>query len=146
MFEGKNKSRKNLIVDSILPMNFISAVLILNGIYDIICSFAILSKKTFFQDLHLGIFMDHMSTNERAKRMMAYYIASYGLIRLFSGLYPSPITYMISAVTYYTEAIVFQYEGLIEPVDPFRLNFITGSSVIIGSALLFYGRRFHNLH
>lgn len=127
-------------------MNFIRAILIINGIYDIICSLAILSKKTFFQDLHLGIFMDHMSSNERAKRMMAYYIASYGLIRLFSGLYPSPITYMISSVTYYMEALVFQYEGLSEPVDPFRLNFITVSSLIIGSALLFYGRRFHNLH
>ena len=123
-------------------MIFIRAILIINGIYDIICSLAILSKKTFFQDLHLGIFMDYMSTNERAKRMMAYYIASYGLIRLFAGLYPSPITYMISAVTYYMEAVVFQYEGLSEPVDPFRLHFITVSSVIIGSALLFYGRQF----
>jgi hypothetical protein len=82
-----------------------------------------------------------MSSNERAKRMMAYYIASYGLIRLFSGLYPSPINYMVSAVTYYMEALVFQYEGLSEAVDPFRLHFITVTSVIIGTVLLFYGRR-----
>lgn len=119
-------------------MNFIPGILIVNGIYDFICSLAILSKLTFFQDLHPGIFTDRMSTNDRAKRMMAYYIATYGLIRLFSGVYPSPMTYMMSSVTYYMEAFVFQYEGLKEPTDQIRLNFITISSIIFGSTLLLY--------
>lgn len=119
-------------------MNFIPGILILNGIYDFICSLAILSKMTFFQDLHPGVFIDCMSTNHRAKRMMAYYIATYGLIRLVSGIYPSSITYMMSAVTYFMEAFVFQYEVLKEPADKIRLNFITISSVIMGMSLLFY--------
>jgi len=45
---------------------------------------------------------------------------------------------MICAVTYFMEALVFQYEGLNEPADQIRLNFITISSLIFGATLLLY--------
>lgn len=57
-------------------------IFIINGIYDILCALTILDvvKIPILQDLHLSMF--HEELNDISKRLLGYWIMTYGFMRL----------------------------------------------------------------
>ena len=65
-------------------------------------------------------------------RLLAYWILTYGSIRLISGIYPSNITYFISANTYLIEAFSYEYELFINnSMIKNKIRFVSISSLFL---------------
>lgn len=108
-------------------MNFIVK---LNGIYDIACAFAILyTKNTYLDTLHSCMFLPG-EMNPMALRYMAYWIFTYGCIRLYSN------DKQLIAVSYLLEAVVFLNELVIHQ-SVYELNglFVAIVSMILAMSL-----------
>ena len=118
------------IISSLTP-NFINSILILNGIYDLFCSFSILFLSNPFSTLHLNMFNSSFHI-PIINRLLAYWILTYGSIRLISGIYPSNITYFISANTYLIEAFCYEYELFINnSMIKNKIRFVSISSLFL---------------
>lgn len=90
-----------------------SIVLILNGIYDIACASAILFwTEGFFAQLHIQMFTEQGSC--LLYRMRAYWLYTYGIVRLVAGLALGHIALIMAVSTYVVEAMCFEYEAQIE--------------------------------
>jgi len=78
----------------------------LNGIYDIICSVSILDYNIIpnLRNLHLKMFK-YNNDNKLFERFFAYWIFTYGVMRLFGS-------YAIASYSYYLEALFFFNEYL----------------------------------
>jgi hypothetical protein len=116
-------------------------ILILNGIYDIICVCSILFQNQipelqFFADLHPKMFKEK-SDLPVLQRILAYWIFTYGIVRLYAGFYPE--CYSIAAYTYFIEAfcIFYEYkEG--KTIDFYTSIFVSIFSLGIGLWILYF--------
>ena len=70
----------------------------INGIYDVLCSLTILRwlNIPLLNDLHLSMFKNE--ENEVTKRMLAYWIFTYGIIRLSGDKALIMLSYIIESV------------------------------------------------
>lgn len=120
----------------------INNILFYNGIYDIICAFSILyyNKNNIFSNIHINIFkLEEEKNNPLVRRLLAYWILTYGMIRLFSSFYNNKDIYIISALTYFIEAFCFEYECLINNnTNSYKIKFISIFSFILGVFILNY--------
>jgi len=117
----------------ISPMkNIISPVLIINGIYDIICAFSILFLKQNEQNIFGKIHKNMYFSSEKiiSDRFLAYWILTNGLIRFFSGIFPK--LYFAAAITYFTEVFIFMNETTIEKMKFANVLFVVATSFFIG--------------
>jgi len=64
---------------------------------------------SIFSKLHEEVFNDNLSPLE--KRLLAYWIMTYGIMRLVAGLYTNMITIILSAMTYIIE-LFFGYTNI----------------------------------
>ncbi len=97
-----------MIINSVLWHQLRAAVLIVNGVYDLACSIFVL----FFpmvQSLHLGMFLQS-ELDPLARRLMGYWIMTYGAVRLLVGIWGSSTS--IAASTYFIEAVCVAHEGV----------------------------------
>ena len=109
----------------IITMN----ILIINGIYDIICFFSILFKIKFISRLHLGLFKNKQELI--VERLLAYWILTYGLIRLSTGIYNYK---QIGSITYLIEAGCFEYELLVNnDLIKSKIRFVSIISILLWS-------------
>jgi hypothetical protein len=118
-------------------MNLILKWLIfVNGIYDLLCAVAILLfPNTLIGKLHLSIFNKNIHCHVNI-RLLAYWIITYGYIRLFI-LQQSKCINILVALTYFIEAIAYVYEDIYyNTTIKYKTAFISISSLIIGSLLL----------
>ena len=93
-------------------------LLILNGIYDICCSLAIINNYSFLSKIHVLMFNSLIN-----QRILAYWIFTYGIVRLYCGLYNLAI---LSIITYLLEAFFFEYEYYVsKKLDRNKLNYVT---------------------
>jgi len=78
----------------------LKSIIVLNGFYDLACALAILyaNEEFWLGQLHAGLFVDPQ------KRMMAYWIFTYGIMRAFSKETP------ILAASYGIEALAIANE------------------------------------
>jgi len=78
----------------------LKSIIVLNGFYDLACALAILyaNEEFWLGQLHVGLFVDPH------KRMMAYWIFTYGIMRAFSKETP------ILAASYGIEALAVANE------------------------------------
>lgn len=81
----------------------------INGAYDIVCATSILFLPTipifhFFSHLHSDMFIDK---DDFAKRLLAYWIYTYGAIRLAAGAHFD----ILACVTYFLEAAAVGFEA-----------------------------------
>lgn len=101
-------------------------LLILNGIYDIISAISIL----FFcnmSNLHLDMFKNKQEMIIR--RLLAYWIFTYGIIRLYTGVYND---YKLGSITYLIEAFCFEYESINnENLIKYKVRFVSVLSLIV---------------
>ena len=91
-------------------IQFLSILVRLNGLYDIVCSFSILhiippdlqKYLSFFETIHLSMFKhEHGIVCEH---LLAYWLLTYGVIRLLNY---NPV---LTASTYFIEAICIANE------------------------------------
>lgn len=108
-----------------------------NGIYDILCAISILlCTNTPLSKIHLSIFKEniHYQINNR---LLAYWIITYGCIRLFILQQNKTINILI-AITYFIEAFVYIYEcKLHNTTIKYNVSLVSISSLIIGLLLLY---------
>jgi hypothetical protein len=108
----------------------ISAVV--NGIYDILCALSILSLIyiPIINELHISMIKDVERNNQLMKRFMAYWIFSYGVMRIYGGY---NMNYKLIAISYYIEALVLSYENFVYKTLVFhKAMFVIAFSLFLG--------------
>ena len=93
-------------------MKFLSNIIIINGIYDILCAISILKIVNIpvIKDLHLSMLRDNEKNNPMMERFMGYWIFTYGILRIYSGYNKK---YELAAISYYIEAVIISNEYFI---------------------------------
>jgi hypothetical protein len=117
---------------------FINKLIFLNGIYDILCGFSILKliDISLLSKLHLNMFINKFSDQE--KRLLAYWIITYGLIRLFGSLNYFILVKFLVSITYIIEAVVMYNECFIhKTIDKNDSIIIIIISIIMGLLILY---------
>ena len=111
---------------------FFDISLIYNGLYDFVCSFAIIffSKHSLAQ-LHSNVFTNTM-INPFVKRILAYWILTYGFPRLLAGFYRNYILDISCAITYIIEGMSYHIEQKYFKSTNKKAIFITYISYILG--------------
>jgi len=128
-------------------MNVLMCLVFLNGVYDVLCSMAIIlhqwpilsswyclhaAEEFIHNYLHFSLFQDSRSMDSQLKRFLAYWIFTYGVIRIHTAMhsiffssihiYSSLLVYsdeMLASMTYLIEALCFQSENILH--DPAQL-------------------------
>jgi hypothetical protein len=105
----------------------LSQIVKINGIYDILCAISILKMVDIpiFKTIHLQMFKN-MNNDPLFERFLAYWIFTYGIIRLKYNL--------LVPYSYYIEALFIANECFIHKTIVFE----NGIFVIITSGLLGY--------
>ena len=91
----------------------------LNGIYDLLCSASLLflGERPLF--CHLARLHTHMfegqadQQNPLVQRLLAYWIATYGFVRLVAGITHSDLADQMAAVTYIIEGGAYALESAV---------------------------------
>ena len=90
--------------------NFININVLLNGIYDIVCSLAILFELNLdFARIHINIF-DKVNMSHFTKRLLSYWIMTNAFPRIFSCIFKNQILDIICGITYFIEGTAFFLE------------------------------------
>lgn len=87
--------------------SLIKSLIFVNGIYDICCGLSILMTDKYLSRLHLHLFI--MEPEKTTKRFLAYWIITYGFIRIF--VFNSNEN--LVKISYLLEMIFFEYESYI---------------------------------
>jgi hypothetical protein len=97
----------------------------LNGIYDILCTLCILNiiEISYISNLHLS--MIKKNKNDITKRFFAYWIFTYGIMRLSNNK-------LIIASSYFIEALFFTNEFCYGTLYIDKGSFVIFSSLLLG--------------
>jgi len=117
----------------------VRVILVVNGVYDVVCAACILKEREshaleesisdssalsscfdLVSDLHIKMFRDDddddneksMAKNDIARRMLGYWVLTYGIVRLSLAavFYCEQYAFFIGSITYLVEAFCFWYE------------------------------------
>ena len=120
-------------------------VIKLNGLYDILCAMSILEvidfaiiNKYALRHLHLSMFLSYCPENPAIlyERILAYWIFTYGIIRLYSSEYD------VISYSYYIEAAVIAYESLMQKtIHMDKAHFVIWSSLLLGTITSYMGNK-----
>lgn len=120
-------------------------ILLLNGIYDIVCSVSILYfPLSIFGQLHIGMIMvvplcSDIAIIEFTNRFIAYWIFGYGLIRFFAGLCKTDSLYGLAIISYLMETFVFCNESIVyKTMDKQKTIFVATTSMIIALYIFYF--------
>ena len=99
----------------------------INGIYDILCALSILNilKIPILCDLHLSMIEEYKKDNPLFERFFAYWIFTYGIMRI-------SFNKTIIAYSYFIEAIFLFNEYLIGTVNTTKTTFVIITSLLLG--------------
>jgi hypothetical protein len=90
----------------------IQIIYIVNGIYDILCGLTILQIITIpiLSNLHLSIIQNYKNDNPIFERFFAYWIITYGVMRLSNNI-------QLIWYSYFIETFCFTYEYIYGSVN-----------------------------
>ena len=113
-------------------------IIFINGIYDIICGLSILLlPNSYIANIHPLIFNDEYLKNPLLKRLLAYWIITYGFIRI-SIIIPSLTIKILIALSYFIEAYAFTYEYILfKTTIYYKTLWIFSSASLLGFLCLF---------
>ena len=97
----------------------------INGIYDIICALSILFNIPYIKNIHLSMIKDYNKQNKITERFFAYWIFTYGIIRISDN-------YLLISYSYYIEALVFINEYMNNSTYFYKSLFVIISSLFLG--------------
>ena len=110
-------------------MNTLKQIVIFNGLYDILCALCILKiiDIPILNKLHLSMFINE--PEEQEKRWMAYWIFTYGIIRLVANNnFLISISYLIEVIVMLNECFIHKqiyiYNGIIVSIISFIIAII----------------------
>lgn len=111
-------------------------VLIANGIWDLVCGVFVLKyPDTFFGRLHMDTLYSKVKgeIDDESRELLGYYIISYGIVRLLTGLDMSNVfLYILCMITYLLEFYVYFVEYHVKRrTDNRDAVFVYASSLII---------------
>lgn len=112
-------------------MTILSNIILWNGIYDVLCAISILHiiHIPVIDNLHISMLHTNERNNPLMRRFMAYWIFTYGIIRIYSGYNNNEF----AASSYYIEAIVISNECFIQR------TMVLDKSVFVITSSLFLG-------
>jgi len=104
-----------------------NTIFVINGIYDILCAISILRivHIPILDNLHLSVIKKQIDTNIMFKRVFAFWLITYGIMRLSAN------NKMI-AFSYFIEAAFFTNEYFLGTVIEIKALFIIITSVLLG--------------
>jgi hypothetical protein len=121
-------------------------ILLSNGVYDILCALSILSHGKLplvgcLAQLHSTMYKEEIQKRDLFdsvfKRMLAFWIFTYGCIRLVAGLDASYFMDILAAVSYFIEAVAFEYESRVgDSMDQAKVTFVSIFSGALGVLML----------
>uniref|UniRef100_A0A6C0DCL7 Uncharacterized protein n=1 Tax=viral metagenome TaxID=1070528 RepID=A0A6C0DCL7_9ZZZZ len=108
-------------------------IVLLNGIYDILCAISILKiiHIPILSELHLSMIKKY-DRNPLFERFFAYWIFTYGIIRIFGNN-------LLISLSYFVEAVFLLNEYMNNILVTDKALFVIVSSIILG-ILVFYTR------
>lgn len=106
-------------------IDYIDYLVWLNGIYDISCALSIMRKMPMSQ-LHLGMF--YSNPNPLFERFIAYWIFTYGMIRLSNHKHLIISSYLL-------EALFFTNECFYPTIDKKKAIFVATTSTFVATCL-----------
>ena len=134
-----------IFVRNAMMNKLVLVIVCLNGVYDLVCSILILlSHKHMLSTLHIGMFDQNVFVpgQELWHRMLEYWIFTYGTVRLMSALLDSPELHIISAATYFFEALAYYVESWWFHSEIRHLQFLFISCTAIGVSQLWLVRNY----
>jgi hypothetical protein len=129
-------------------MHVVPVVLFANGLYDVLCSVCILSLSfsaiapfSYLSKLHLTMFAKKADMEHPvARRFLAYWVLTYGLVRLAAG-FVGHVLYcpliVCAGMTYFVEAAAFAFEASVGHMVLWKVQFVVASSVGWGGFVVF---------
>ena len=118
-------------------------ILLINGIYDLSCCCGILFFSTIpgfsqLSKLHHNMFLHNQDIeNPVVKRLLAYWLMTYGMIRTAAGLRHDVVMNVLSALTYFIEAFCFEYESRVgKTMIQSKVTFVSVFSFLLGLLIL----------
>jgi hypothetical protein len=121
----------------------ITVVLVANGVYDLCCCFGILFLPDLpgfaqLSQLHNTMFSESENSNHPViKRLLAYWLMTYGMVRTVAGAYPYFMLDIVAALTYFIEAFCFEFESRTEKTMIQRkVTFVSVFSFILGVVVI----------
>ena len=92
----------------------INSIIFINGIYDLICGFTILffSSNVYLKpiaNLHPMIFKEEFR-NDLIKRLLAYWIITYGIIRT-AVIFKNNCIFIMIIISYFIEILAYSNEN-----------------------------------
>jgi len=117
-------------------MKIHALLLLLNGIYDVLCSISILTDSLpVLNTLHTGVFREEIAPE--AKRLLSYWILTYGVTRILAGVFSERAIAVTAAMTYFIEIFAFEYElHAFESVIQSKVRAMTLMSIVAITAAL----------
>jgi hypothetical protein len=121
-----------------MPHTLIRLVLLLNGTYDVACAVSLLwlggvcGFRTLSQ-LHASMWdcLDSLS-----RRLLAYWILTYGVVRLVAGSRSDGAHDGLAALTYWMEGLCFEHEIRVDScVKLWKMRFTSLCSAALGLIL-----------
>ena len=114
-------------------------LLVGNGAYDLACCASILlGTPTPLANLHMRLFaVESDRTNAALRRVVAYWVATYGVVRMCAGLlclqaatpkHAAKHALGIAALTYACEAMAFAHAMAVGNMSRSRTGFVVASS------------------
>ena len=110
-------------------MNILKQFAIVNGLYDMLCALCLLKiiNISILNKLHLSMFINEPTDQE--KRWIAYWIFTYGIIRLVANNnYLISISYLIEVIIMLNECFIhkqiYVYNGIIVSIISFIIAII----------------------
>ena len=119
----------------------ISTIVLVNGMYDILCALAILKciHVPILDKLHLSMFKPKYSNLHMHKQQLAYYILGNGLIRTIGGLYMHNPTLVILVLgSYILEAVIVLYETFVKQTIILENGLFVSITSLILFRLIYY--------
>ena len=111
-------------------------ILVFNGIYDVICAVSLIwfydiFPFTLFSRLHITMYKDNeVIENKIIRRLLAYWIFTYGIIRIYAGLNEIGI---LGSLSYFIESLCFLIEDVIDnKVVKYKVYSVSTMCFIIG--------------
>jgi len=76
--------------------------------------------------------------DDMTHRFFAYWLITYGMFRLFAGVFIDKNISLMASMTYFIEMWVFLNENNFMPMYPFKVLFVVLSSMSIGMFLVYF--------
>ena len=113
--------------------NPIQAIIVINGVYDLACAFCIVYlPNTLLGKLHTNMYQD---ITKKEKQSLLTIIFVFGCMRLYSGIFWTQMyqedNNTFAILSYFLEALYFEYKVWYGRVIPWKGHFVSISSILL---------------